>query len=111
MAPQFEGKDILLSADCAAYTMGNFHRKYLRGKMVAIACPKLDSDQEIYRDKVTALIDHAKINTLTVLTMEVPCCGGLLMMAREAASAASRKIPLKTVVISVKGQVLREEWL
>ena len=111
MAPHFEGKDILLSADCVAYTMGNFHRKYLRGKMVAIACPKLDTDQEIYRDKVTALIDHAHINTLTVMTMEVPCCGGLLMMAREAAAAATRKIPLKSVVVSVKGQILQEEWL
>jgi len=111
MAPHFEGKDILLSADCVAYTMGNFHKKHLQGKMVAIACPKLDTDQEIYRDKVTALIDHAGINTLTVMTMEVPCCGGLLMIAREAASAASRKIPLKSVVVSVKGQVLQEEWL
>ena len=111
MAPHFEGKDILLSADCVAYTMGNFHRKFLKGRMVAIACPKLDSEQEIYRDKITALIDHANINTLTVVTMEVPCCGGLLMLAREAASAASRKVPLKSVVVSVKGQVLQEEWL
>jgi NAD-dependent dihydropyrimidine dehydrogenase PreA subunit len=111
MAPHFEGKDILLSADCVAYTMGSFHKRYLKGKMVAIACPKLDTDQEIYRDKVTALIDHAHINTLTVMTMEVPCCGGLLMMAREAAGAATRKIPLKSVVVSVKGQILQEEWL
>ena len=111
MAPHFEGKDVLLSADCVAYTMGNFHSKYLKGKMVAIACPKLDADQEIYRDKITALIDHAHINTLTVLTMEVPCCRGLLMIAREAASAASRKIPIKSVVVGVKGQVLQEEWL
>jgi ferredoxin len=111
MAPHFEGKDVLLSADCVAYTMGNFHRKFLKGRMVAIACPKLDSEQEIYRDKITALIDHANINTLTIVTMEVPCCGGLLMLAREAASAASRKVPLKSVVVSVKGQVLQEEWL
>jgi ferredoxin len=111
MAPHFEGKDILLSADCVAYTMGNFHTKFLKGRMVAIACPKLDSEQDIYRDKITALIDHANINTLTVVTMEVPCCGGLLMLAREAASAASRKVPLKSVVVSVKGQVLQEEWL
>jgi ferredoxin len=111
MAPHFEGKDVLLSADCVAYTMGNFHRKFLKGKMVAIACPKLDTDQEIYRDKITALIDHVHINTLTVVTMEVPCCRGLLMIAREAASAASRKIPIKSVVVSVKGQVLQEEWL
>lgn len=111
MAPHFEGKDILLSADCVAYSMGNFHRKFLKDRMLAIACPKLDSEQDIYRDKITALIDHAKINTLTVMTMEVPCCRGLLMLAQEAAAAASRKIPLKSIVVSVKGQVLQEEWI
>ncbi len=111
MAPHFEGKDILLSADCVAYSMGNFHRKFLKDRMLAIACPKLDSEQDIYRDKITALIDHAKINTLTVMTMEVPCCRGLLMLAQEAAAAASRKVPLKSIVVSVKGQVLQEEWL
>jgi Pyruvate/2-oxoacid:ferredoxin oxidoreductase delta subunit len=111
MAPHFAGKDILLSADCVAYTLGNFHRAFLRGKMLAIACPKLDSEQEIYREKITALIDHAKINTLTVMTMEVPCCSGLLMLAKEAAAKASRNVPLKSVVVSVKGQVLQEEWL
>ena len=111
MAPHFEGKDILLSADCVAYSMGNFHRKFLKDRMLAIACPKLDSEQEIYRDKITALIDHAKINTLTVMTMEVPCCRGLLMLAQEAAASASRKVPLKSIVVSVKGQVLQEEWL
>jgi len=111
MAPHFEGRDILLSADCVAFTLGNFHRRFLQGKMLAIACPKLDSDQDIYRDKITALIDHAKINTLTVVTMEVPCCRGLLMLVQEASSNASRKIPLKYIVVSVKGEVLHEEWL
>jgi ferredoxin len=110
MAPHFEGKDILLSADCVAYSFGNFHSKFLSGKMLAIACPKLDHDQEIYRDKITALIDHANINTLSVLTMEVPCCRGLLMLAQEAAQKASRKIPLKSIVVSVKGEILSEEW-
>jgi ferredoxin len=111
MAPHFEGKDILISADCVAYSMGNFHRKFLKNRMIAIACPKLDSEQDIYRDKITALIDHANINTLTVMIMKVPCCRGLLMLAQEAAAAASRKVPLKSIVVSVKGQVLHEEWL
>ncbi len=111
MAPHFEGQDILLCADCVAYACGNFHRQFLKGKMLAIACPKLDSHQEIYRDKLTAMIDHAKINTLTVVTMEVPCCRGLLMVAQEAARAASRAVPLKWVVVSIKGEVLQEEWV
>ncbi len=111
MAPHFEGKDILLSADCVAYSVGNFHRNFLSGKMLSIACPKLDHDQEIYRDKIMALIDHAKINTLTIMTMEVPCCRGLLMLAQEAAHKASRKIPLKSIVVSVKGEILSEEWV
>jgi ferredoxin len=111
MAPHFEGKDVLLSADCVAHALGDFHRRFLKGKMLAIACPKLDSDQDIYRDKITALIDHGNINTLTVVTMEVPCCRGLLMLARGAAEIASRKVPLKSVVVSVKGEVLHEEWV
>jgi Pyruvate/2-oxoacid:ferredoxin oxidoreductase delta subunit len=111
MAPHFEGKDLLLSADCVAHAVGDFHRKFLKGKMLAIACPKLDSDQDLYRDKVAALIDHGKINTLTIVTMEVPCCRGLLVLAQEAAAAASRKVPLKSVMVSVKGEVLHEEWM
>jgi ferredoxin len=111
MAPLFEGKDILLSADCVAFSLGNFHKKFLKGKMLAIACPKLDSDQDVYREKLTALIDNARINTLTVMTMEVPCCRGLLMLAQEAAENASRKIPLKWIVVSVKGEILQEQWV
>jgi ferredoxin len=111
MAPHFAGKDMLLSADCVAHAVGNFHRKFLKGKMLAIACPKLDSDQDVYRDKIAAFIDHGKINTLTIVTMEVPCCRGLLVLAQEAAAGASRKVPLKSVVVSVKGEVLHEEWM
>jgi ferredoxin len=108
---QFQGKDMLLAADCAAYALGDFHARYLRGKVLAIACPKLDQGQEIYREKLIALIDQARVNTLTVLTMEVPCCSGLLNLAQEALAQAHRKVPLKRVVVSVKGEVLKEEWV
>lgn len=111
MAPHFQGKDILLSADCVAYSIGDFHRDFLKGKAVAIACPKLDDGQDIYLDKLVALIDTSKINTLTVMTMEVPCCGGLVNLARQAAAAASRKIPIKSIVISIRGEILSEEWV
>jgi hypothetical protein len=110
-ASYFKGKDVLLSADCVAYAMGDFHKRYLKGRSLAIACPKLDSGKEVYVDKIVSLIDDAKINTLTVLTMQVPCCMGLLAIAREGASKASRKIPIKSVVVSVRGEILKEDWV
>jgi ferredoxin len=111
MAPAYQGADVVLSADCVAYAYGDFHKDWLKGKALAIACPKLDERQEIYLEKITALIEKAKINTLTVLTMEVPCCRGLLAMAQEAAKKATRKIPIKSVVIALDGTKQSEEWV
>ncbi|MCX6899158.1 MAG: 4Fe-4S binding protein [Verrucomicrobia bacterium] len=110
-APQYRGKDVLLAADCVAYAVGDFHKDYLAGKSLAIACPKLDGGQETYVTKLRALIYDAKINTLTVMIMQVPCCMGLLNLARTAAAQASRKVPIKSVVVSLKGKVLQEEWV
>ena len=107
-APYFKDADLLLSADCVAFAAGNFHSTFLKGRRLAIACPKLDEGQEIYLDKLVALIDHAQINSLTVATMEVPCCTGLLMMAKEAVEKAERKIPLQWIKVSVQGEVLEE---
>ena len=109
-APYFQGADVVLSADCVAYAVGDFHKDHLAGHAVAIACPKLDDGQDVYRQKITALVDEAKINTLTVLTMEVPCCGGLLHLAKQAVEQAQRKIPIKSKVFSLRGEVLQEEW-
>ncbi|MFW6137733.1 MAG: ATP-binding protein [Spirochaetota bacterium] len=110
-APHFTGKDLLLSADCAAYTAGRFHSDFMKGKAVAIACPKLDEGQDEYLDKLVSLIEDARINTLTVVTMEVPCCSGLMQIAEKARSTASRNCPLKWVVLSIQGKLLREEWV
>ena len=82
-APYFQGADVLLAADCVAYAAGDFHKDFLKGKGLAIACPKLDDGQEIYVNKLRSMIDDAKINTLTVAIMQVPCCGGLLAMAKH----------------------------
>lgn len=109
-APYFQGADVVLAADCVAYALGDFH-KHLKGKALAIACPKLDSGQDIYVGKIASMMDDAKINTLTVMTMEVPCCSGLLHMAKKAASQASRKIPVKHVVVGIKGKILSEKWV
>lgn len=111
LGPHFQGKDVLLAADCVAYTAGDFHKDFLKGKSLAIACPKLDSGREVYLEKIRALVDHAKINTLTVMTMEVPCCMGLLQLTKEALLSAKRSIPLKHIVVSIQGEVLQEEWV
>jgi hypothetical protein len=110
-APYYQGADVLLVADCVAYALGNFHNDYLKGKSLAIACPKLDEGQDIYVEKITSWIDDAKINTLSVLIMQVPCCGGLLAMAQQAAQKAKRKAPIKYTVVSLQGEILEEEWV
>lgn len=111
MAPQYKGSDVLLAADGVAFTVGDFHKNHLKGKTLIIACPKLDSGLDTYVEKIKALIDDAMINTLTVMIMEVPCCGGLIRIAKEAADQASRKVPVKCIVVSLKGDILKEEWL
>ncbi|MDP4222596.1 MAG: 4Fe-4S binding protein [Bacteroidota bacterium] len=110
-APYLKGSDLLLAADCVAYTIGNFHSKYLKGKSLAIACPKLDHGTDIYIEKLKAMIDLAKINTITVLMMEVPCCGGLLQLVKAALAGSSGKVPVKQLIISLAGEVLTEEWV
>jgi ferredoxin len=111
LAPYFQGKDVVISADCVAYSLGDFHSKYLKGKSLVIACPKLDSEKERYIEKIKLLVDEAKVNTLTIMIMEVPCCGGLLMLTQEALKKTTRKIPLKLIVVGIKGNILKEEWV
>ena len=111
LAPYYQGADVLLAADCTAFSYGGFHNELLKGKAITIACPKLDQGQESYIQKIKSLIDDAKINTLTVATMEVPCCRGLLMLAQEAAKRATRKVPIKYLVIGIQGDLLQEEWI
>ena len=110
-ASYFMNSDLLLAADCVAFSMGNFHNNFLKGKSLAIACPKLDHGSDIYIEKLTALIDAAKVNTITVMMMEVPCCGGLLQMVKTALNNASRKVPVKKMIVGISGQVLKEEWV
>ncbi|MBM3163175.1 MAG: 4Fe-4S dicluster domain-containing protein [Chlorobi bacterium] len=111
LAPYFEGSDLLLAADCVAFAAGDFHNRLLRGKTLAVACPKLDSGMDVYVEKLTAMIDHARINTITVAIMEVPCCGGLMSIISEALKRANRKVPVKKIVVSVQGDTLGEEWV
>ncbi|PLW93814.1 MAG: 4Fe-4S ferredoxin [Marinilabiliales bacterium] len=110
-ASYFQNSDLLVAADCVAFSLGNFHQKWLKDKTVAIACPKLDSGMEVYLSKLTSLVDDAKINTMTVMIMQVPCCGGLLQMVQTAVQNASRKVPVKAVVVGIQGEILQEEWV
>ncbi|MDP2866068.1 MAG: 4Fe-4S ferredoxin, partial [Elusimicrobiota bacterium] len=103
MAAYFQKADLVVAADCTAYAYGNFHQDFIKGKAIVIACPKLDDGVEIYAEKVQALIEDAKINTLTVVTLDVPCLVGLLSMVKQAAAAAGRKVPIKSVVIGIQG--------
>lgn len=110
-ASYFRDSDLLLAADCVAFSVGSFHSRFLKGKSLAIACPKLDHGSEIYVEKLSALIDSARVNTITVMIMEVPCCGGLLQMVKAAQSKSERKVPVKKIIIGINGDILKEEWV
>jgi NAD-dependent dihydropyrimidine dehydrogenase PreA subunit len=111
MASYFQGADVVLAADCVAFAMGDFHNRLLKNKSLAIACPKLDTNKEVYLEKLVTMVSDAKINTLTVPIMEVPCCGGLIQMAKMAVLQSGRNIPIKKIVVGIKGDILNEEWV
>lgn len=110
-APYFLDASVILAADCVAFSAGNFHQKFLKGRSLAIACPKLDQGKEVYVEKLKTMIDQAQIRELNVLVMEVPCCSGLVHIASLARDAAIRKIQIKKTVIGIKGDVLLESYI
>jgi hypothetical protein len=102
-APWFANSDILIAADCVAFALGSFHSDLLKGKAVAIACPKLD-DTTPYVEKLAAIFRENEVKSITVAIMEVPCCRGLDMMVRQALTQTGKDIPLETAVIGINGQ-------
>ncbi len=110
-APYFRGADVVLAADCTAYAVGDFHERFIRGRSIAVACPKLDSGLDSYQEKITLMIDEAEIRSVTVVIMQVPCCRGLLALTQAALAKAKREVPLSAVVLSVEGEVLVEQEL
>ncbi|MCE1165706.1 MAG: 4Fe-4S binding protein [Bacteroidetes bacterium] len=110
-ANHFHNADLLIAADCVPFSIPDFHGRFLKGKKLVIACPKLDSNKEVYLEKLRVLIDESRINTIHVVIMEVPCCGGLLKMAELAVETASRKVPVKYTVVGIRGNIIEEEWL
>lgn len=110
-AAYFQGSDLLVASDCSAFSLGDFHSNWLKNRSLVIACPKLDQGKEIYLDKLMNLIGVSMVNTITVLIMEVPCCGGLLQLVQMAAQRSVRKVPVKAVTVSIKGEILDEQWV
>jgi NAD-dependent dihydropyrimidine dehydrogenase PreA subunit len=103
-APYFQGADLLIAADCVPFAYADFHRDFLEGKVVLIGCPKLD-DNSFYLEKLTELFRVSTIKSITVLRMEVPCCGGIVMAARQALAASGKDLPFHEVTITIGGEV------
>lgn len=106
-APFLQGADLLLTAQCAAFAMADFHEKLLQQRPVAIACPKLDNGQAHF-DKLTGILQMSDVRSLSVIRMEVPCCSGLVRVAQASIEASGKSIPLHEVVVSTKGEVISE---
>lgn len=102
-APYFSDASLLIAADCCAYAYGDFHRKFMSDKITLIGCPKLDMTD--YSEKLTQIIVHNDIKSITVTRMEVPCCGGMEFAAKQAISNSGKDIPLKIVTIGINGKV------
>ena len=105
-APYFDGARLLIAADCTAYTYAAFHERFIKGHITLVGCPKLDSVD--YAEKLTEIIRENNIKSVTVVRMEVPCCGGLEHAARTALQASGKFVPWKVVTISVDGKILEE---
>ncbi len=107
-APFFHGAELLIAADCVPFAMGGFHSQLLQGKILAIGCPKLD-DTGFYIDKLSQIFANNEIKSITIGYMEVPCCAGLLHVVHKALEAGGKAIPVDTVKVSVRGELLQEE--
>ena len=103
-APWFEDADLLIAADCTAFAYPDFHRDFIRGKVVLIGCPKLDAVN--YAEKLTQIFRYNNIRSITVTRMTVPCCGGLTMAVKNAIAASGKDIPLNIVTIRPDGQTV-----
>ena len=104
-APYFNGAKLLIAADCTAYAYASFHQDFIRNKLTLIGCPKLD--QVDYSEKLTAIIQGNDIQSVTIVRMEVPCCGGLEMAAKKALQNSGKFIPWQVVTISIDGKIIK----
>ena len=103
-APYFEGANLMIAADCTAYAYGDFHSRFIRNRITLIGCPKLDEGD--YAEKLTQIITNNNIKSLTIVRMEVPCCGGIENAARRALKASGKFIPWQVVTVKTDGQIM-----
>ena len=103
-APYFEGANLLIAADCTAYAYGNFHNEFIRNRITLIGCPKLDEGD--YADKLTQIIANNDIKSVTIVRMEVPCCGGIENAAKRALQASGKFIPWRVVTVTTDGRLM-----
>lgn len=103
-APYFDGADLLVAADCTAYAYAKFHSEFIDGRVTLIGCPKLDSVD--YSEKLTEIIRNNNIKSVTIVRMEVPCCGGIEWAAKNAMSNSGKHIPSQVITISIDGEIL-----
>ena len=103
-APYFNGAKLLIAADCTAYAYASFHQDFIRNKVTLIGCPKLD--QIDYSEKLTAIIQNNNIQSVTIVRMEVPCCGGLEMAAKKALQDSGKFLPWQVITISIDGKII-----
>jgi ferredoxin len=105
-APYFENAHLLIAADCTAFAYADIHRKFMRNKITLIGCPKLDEID--YSEKLTAILEQQEIKSVTVLRMEVPCCGGIVHAVKNALINSGKMVPWKVVIISTDGNIVEE---
>lgn len=103
-APWFDGADVLVAADCTAYAYGNFHQEFIKGRVTLVGCPKLDNVD--YSEKLTEILRNNGIRSITVVRMEVPCCGGMENAVKRALQLSGKSIPCNVVTISTDGRIL-----
>lgn len=105
-APYFQGAHLLIAADCTAYAYGDFHDQFIKNKITLIGCPKLDEGD--YTEKLTAIIQENEIKSVTIVRMEVPCCGRLERAAKKALQASGKFLPWQVIVISTDGRIVSD---
>mgnify|MGYP001775452101 FL=1 len=103
-APYFNGANLLIAADCTAYAYAGFHQDFIRNKVTLIGCPKLD--QVDYSEKLTGIIQNNNIQSVTIVRMEVPCCGGLEMAAKKALQSSGKFLPWQVITINIYGNII-----
>ena len=104
-APFLQGADLVLAADCVPFAYAGFHQDFLKDHSLLVACPKLD-DFQAHLEKLTDILRHSLVKSLTVVHMEVPCCSGLVYMIKEAMQLAGKDIPFKEITVSIKGDLM-----